>query len=193
MLLVSGPDLGPRPFASESGVAYVGARFQPGEARRMLGSTRGAWSTPAWFRQHVSFCLAALERRLADCGSLPALLERLGLELEALARETSHLRPPRRVRTAIRLLRESNGEPRIGSVADMVGITTRTLHREVVTWTGLPPKVLARIFRFQAAWRRVQDGGERLRAIAAASGYADQAHMAREFRSLAGGPPSARS
>lgn len=188
-LLVSGTDLSPRPFTVEPGVAFAGVRFQPGEARRMLGVDAkcliDAGTVPATF----SVRLAALERRLRDCRSLPALIERLARELEVLARETSHLRPPQRVRTAIGLLRASDDDPRVAAVAAMVGMTTRTLHREIVAWTGLPPKVLARIFRFQAALRRVRAGGEGLAGVATAIGYADQAHMAREFRALAGASP----
>ena len=81
----------------------------------------------------------------------------------------------------------------MAAVARAVGVTTRTLHREMLAWTGLPPKLLARIFRLQAALGRLRrhrhDGP--LAILAAEAGYADQAHMAREFRDLAGAPPSA--
>jgi AraC-like DNA-binding protein len=190
-LLVSGVDPAPRWFAIEAGVAYAGVRFRPAEARRMLDTDAsclvGAGTVPATFSNR----LATLEQRLGDCRSLPAVLERMGFELELLARETSHLRPPRRVRAAIEFLRSASDTPGVAAVANILGVTTRTLRREIVAWTGLPPKLLARIFRFQAALELVRGGEDRLADVAAAIGYADQAHMAREFRALAGAPPSA--
>jgi AraC-like DNA-binding protein len=56
----------------------------------------------------------------------------------------------------------------------------------------MAPKVYARVLRFDHAVRRLRAG----RAggwvdLALCCGYADQAHLAREFRALSGLPPSA--
>jgi AraC-like DNA-binding protein len=64
------------------------------------------------------------------------------------------------------------------------------LHRELLGWTGLPPKHLARVFRMQRALREVRTGHLQLAAVAQMAGYADQAHMANEFRALAAAPPT---
>ncbi len=59
---------------------------------------------------------------------------------------------------------------------------------------GLTPKAAARVIRFDRARRRLigqlADPGYRLADLAADCGYFDQAHLAREFRALAGCPPS---
>jgi AraC-like DNA-binding protein len=63
------------------------------------------------------------------------------------------------------------------------------------TEIGLAPKEAARVVRFDRARRLLQRrvaaaGPPELAALAAACGYYDQAHLAREFRALAGCPPS---
>jgi AraC-like DNA-binding protein len=56
---------------------------------------------------------------------------------------------------------------------------------------GMPPKTFARVLRFDAAVRRLRSGRVTGWAdLAASCGYADQAHLAREFRALSGSPPS---
>ena len=60
---------------------------------------------------------------------------------------------------------------------------------------GLAPKAAARVIRFDRARkllvRKLTAGGDYLLAdLAADCGYFDQAHLAREFRALAGCPPS---
>mgnify|MGYP005868667299 CR=1 FL=1 len=61
-------------------------------------------------------------------------------------------------------------------------------HEEV----GLPPKTIARIARFNRAQAMAASGmGDGWADIAAACGYADQAHLTREFVALAGTTPGA--
>jgi AraC-like DNA-binding protein len=60
---------------------------------------------------------------------------------------------------------------------------------------GLTPKTAARVIRFSRArnlliTRVTADREHSLADLAACCGYFDQAHLAREFRSLAGCPPS---
>ena len=78
------------------------------------------------------------------------------------------------------------------SVEEMVagtGMAPRTLQRWFARHVGLPPRRYLRLLRFHKAFEEVP-GQDSLAGHAAASGFADQAHMAREFRSLTGLPPS---
>lgn len=57
---------------------------------------------------------------------------------------------------------------------------------------GLSPKQLARLVRFQSAWRALAAAPARnLAALAADHGYYDQAHLTGEFRALLGSTPAA--
>jgi AraC-like DNA-binding protein len=56
---------------------------------------------------------------------------------------------------------------------------------------GLPPKTAARLIRFDAVWRRLADRPPaRWDQIAAECGYADQAHLIRDFRQFTGATPT---
>ena len=83
--------------------------------------------------------------------------------------------------------------------ADVLGrlaAEARHLGEQFRAETGLSPKAGARVVRFNLARRRLlrqqaDRGRVVLAELATECGYYDQAHLAREFRDLAGCPPSA--
>ena len=92
------------------------------------------------------------------------------------------------------LLREG-GAIRVSELAAGTGWSERHLTGRFRAEIGLAPKAAARVIRFDRARkllvRRLTVGGDYLLAdLAADCGYFDQAHLAREFRALAGCPPS---
>lgn len=94
--------------------------------------------------------------------------------------------PDRAMLAAAAMLR---GGADVDAVAHTVGYSDRQLRRRALVAFGYGPKVLGRIHRFQRALDRVR-GGASYAGAAAAAGYADQAHLAREVRALAGVPIS---
>lgn len=91
---------------------------------------------------------------------------------------------------AVRTIRASHGAAEIDALASALGVSVRTLQRRFVAATGLSPKLLARIVRFQrvfAAWRAEPAS---LSRVALESGYYDQSHLVRDFRDFAGAPPA---
>jgi AraC-like DNA-binding protein len=92
-------------------------------------------------------------------------------------------------------LRRSRGTVSVTDLAAETGWSARHLGAQFQAETGLSPKAGARVIRFDLARRRLlrrQDAGGRvvLADLAAECGYYDQAHLARDFRDLAGCPPS---
>jgi AraC-like DNA-binding protein len=92
------------------------------------------------------------------------------------------------------LLREG-GATRVSELAAGTGWSERHLTSRFRAEIGLAPKAAARVVRFDRARkllvRKLTAGGDYLLAdLAADCGYFDQAHLAREFRALAGCPPS---
>ena len=77
----------------------------------------------------------------------------------------------------------------VGAVARRAGLSHRQLQRLFAREFGLPPRDYLRLLRLKDALSNV-GAHPTLADAAAAQGFADQAHMAREFRSLAGLPPS---
>jgi len=92
-----------------------------------------------------------------------------------------------------RLLR-SAGLLRVSALAAETGWSSRHLTSRFRTEIGLTPKAAARVIRFtrtrQLLAAQAVAGQLRLAELAVTCGYFDQAHLAREFRALAGCPPS---
>jgi transcriptional regulator GlxA family with amidase domain len=83
--------------------------------------------------------------------------------------------------------RRCDGRLPIAEIAGRVGYTRRHLSERFRLATGLTPKQAARIARFEQA-RHLLSRPERpaTARVAASCGYADQAHLSREWRTLAG-------
>lgn len=81
-----------------------------------------------------------------------------------------------------------------GSVAELAALAGRP-HRWLQRWfdrrVGLPPRTYLRLLRFQEALSGLQQEHGSLADHAAAHGFADQPHMAREFRAMSGMPARA--
>jgi AraC-like DNA-binding protein len=100
------------------------------------------------------------------------------------------------IAAAWQLLTRSGGTIRVAELAQQTGWSPRYLQRRLLTETGLTPKMAARVTRFDRARRLLQRravAGQpaALADIAVGCGYYDQAHLAAEFRDLAGCAPSA--
>jgi AraC-like DNA-binding protein len=131
-----------------------------------------------------------LHERLREVVSWPARFALLDEILLAHADLDQQVTPD--IAEAWRLLTCSGGRIQAGELARRVGWSARYLQRRLLTETGLTQKAAARVTRFDRARRTLQrQPGLPLAGLAAGCGYYDQAHLAREFRDLAGCPPSA--
>ncbi|CAL9290275.1 helix-turn-helix domain-containing protein [Streptomyces sp. SudanB182_2057] len=179
-LLVAGPDT--RPYAPEGpDRPWAGIRFFPGTAPALLG-------VPAHelrdLRVEVAdLWPAARVRRLCDrvaAAPDPArALEGIALERAAEAEAPDPL-----LRRLVECLDE--GRP-VSAAAAELGIGERRLHRRCLTAFGYGPKTLARILRLRRALALAR-AGTPYAETAVRAGYADQPHLAREVRRLAGMP-----
>jgi AraC-like DNA-binding protein len=78
------------------------------------------------------------------------------------------------------------GRP-VGAIADELGLSPRHLLRRCTTAFGYGPKTLARVLRMQRALALARRGRS-FADVSVIAGYADQAHLAREVKALAGVP-----
>ena len=109
-----------------------------------------------------------------------------------IARRFDHAREPHgTVQEVWRGLKRSKGAASIVGLAEVAGVSRRHLAKLFRTEIGATPKTMARILRFEHA-RTMAGTVPRLgwADIAYAAGYADQAHLVREFRELSGLSPS---
>lgn len=96
------------------------------------------------------------------------------------------------VRRAALMLARSGADA--GTAARAVGLSERQLRRRFEQAIGYGPATLTRVLRFQRFLHRANAPGADttpLALLAAEAGYADQAHLARECRRLAGLAPGA--
>jgi AraC-like DNA-binding protein len=101
------------------------------------------------------------------------------------------LPPPPHIVHAFSRLEETHGAVPVSELAAELGCSRRHLSATFASEVGLPPKAMARVLRFRHVISLLrEDGGARWAEIAYASGYADQPHLNRDFRDLAGVTPS---
>ena len=91
---------------------------------------------------------------------------------------------------AWQLIERSGGACRVDDVAREVALSPRQLRTLMRAEIGLSPKQLCRSFRFDTAVAHLSRGTGSLADVAAAAGYADQSHLTREFRQMAGCSPT---
>jgi AraC-like DNA-binding protein len=77
----------------------------------------------------------------------------------------------------------------VAALAAATGLGKRSLYERSRDCVGLAPKRALRIARLhRALW--LADGGQAWSAVAAAAGYADQAHLTRDMQALLGEGPT---
>lgn len=79
---------------------------------------------------------------------------------------------------------------RVEEMASQAGMPLRTLHSRLMQHVGLSPKRLLRIERLQCALLSSRDHSVPWAQLAVKCGFADQAHMIREFQDLLGESPT---
>jgi AraC-like DNA-binding protein len=170
-IVVAGPDTAASVTPRE-GEPFAGIRFRPGVLPRLLG-------VPAYELRNERVPLRDLRSLPTRTGSLVELAIDLASE-EPIA-ETAPWPLP--------LLRHVTGRLAAGSavagLAGEVGMSSRTLQRHCAAVYGYGPATLRRVLRFRRAARLLGDGLP-VAEVAALAGYADQPHMHREVRELAG-------
>ena len=129
--------------------------------------------------------------RIVDTPSPAARLALLEAAIEARIADAGD-RGTRDLEWAWNLQHARGGRMPVSELADVIGCSRKHLAVRFDREFGLSPKLLARIMRFDRAIRIVRFGEVTSWSdLAAQCGYADQAHMAREFVAFAGDPPTA--
>jgi len=189
-LFVAGPDTGPVPVPPQPGQWFAGLRFPPGKAPGFLGvpasdlldsrvPLAGLWGEAA--AASVADRLAA-----AACPEDAAWI----LDEVIAGRAGSALSSDPIVDHLVAVLSGQPGARGVVQLASQaLAVGERRLHRHCRAYVGYGPKMLERVLRFQRARRLARDDYS-LATVAAMAGYADQAHLTRESRRLAGLTPS---
>lgn len=190
-LMVAGPDLTAAHPVLPPGDPVVAVRFRPGAAMRWLGLPMSeitgrqldlsAFGRP-WAR--------GLDDRIGEARTMAERMARLEAGLAGAAPQIGP--PAPEMALAFRWLGRGAEEAGLATLRGRLGISERSLRRRCHEAFGYGPKTLDRILRFQR-FLRLAGAGETpgLSHLAAAAGYADQAHLSREARRLSGLTPAA--
>lgn len=168
-IVVAGPDTGAYVTAG-SRAQVTGLRFRPGALPRLLGvpaaELRNSRVPLREVRSVGGHDVIEVARALA---SVPGRPETTPWSLPLLDHVTA------------RLAAGAN----VTELAGEIGWSSRTLQRQCSAVYGYGPATLRRILRFRRAVRMLRAGLPYQR-VAADAGYADQPHLHREIRALAG-------
>ncbi|MEW9529477.1 helix-turn-helix domain-containing protein [Microbispora sp. NPDC049125] len=183
-VLVAGPDTRAHLFPARAGASYIGLRFAPGTAPAILG-------VPAHELRDRRVPLADLwpsasARRLAERAAVAddpgeVLQEAAMRRLRSLDGPAG---PDRVTAGVVDGLR--SGLP-VSGIADAAGVSERQLRRRCLGAFGYGPRTLGRILRMNRAVELARTGTP-FAVVAVDAGYADQAHLSREVKALAGVP-----
>ena len=184
---VVGPDATTRWAALREGTVITGLRIRPGAVRTIVGCDAGLILDGGAPLSDLAPGAAALHQRLL----VSARLAQRHARLEDWVR-AAIARRPAIDRAVVAACRRLAADPRlaIDEIARQADWTARTLHRQFRAACGYGPKHFQRIMRIQAAIRAAHATAPgRLADVADAAGYADQAHMTRDFRDITGFSP----
>jgi AraC-like DNA-binding protein len=179
-LFVAGPDTAARWHRSPAGTTYVALRFSGGLGPSLLGVPADELRdrTPnleeLWSARQARVLAEQVE---AD----PAAVLEAWVVKSAARCDQDPLGP--------RVLAMAKAGTPMALMAERLGLSPRQLHRRCLPAFGYGPRRLARVMRFQRALEEIRCGVP-LAQVAAACGYADQAHLSREVRVLAGTTPT---
>jgi AraC-like DNA-binding protein len=180
-LLVAGPDTEAHLAGGTGGWTVTGLRLAPGTGPAVLG-------VPAHALRDLRVPLDAVwapavarpvADRVASAGAVGPVLEAVAA---ARLREAGGPDP---LLAAVATLLGSGAA--VTAVAREVGLSERQLRRRSLVAFGYGPKTLARVLRMQRALDLAR-AAVPFADTAARAGYADQPHLAREVRRLAGVP-----
>jgi AraC-like DNA-binding protein len=188
--LVGGLHLAPALVAHGGRQSGIQVAVHPLGCRALFGLPAGEL---AGLDLHLTDLLGELDveqlrTRLLAAPTWPARFAVVDAALLALARRhDAEVHPD--VTHAFRRLLTTGGRLPVRDLAREVGWSPRHLTDRFRRETGLGLKEAARVVRFDRVRRRLTPDAP-LASLAAAGGYYDQAHLAREFRALAGCSPS---
>lgn len=185
--LVSGQITRPVIFRPSGEAFTVGVRLKSWAGGEILRENACQLNDQLTDLEGVNPCLARALRPLLsrDSISLPALDAALESCLDDRAGD-------KRIRAAVAHIDHSHGSRSVDDLRRHTGLGNRQLERLFRRHVGVGPKLYARMVRFRSVLMAVRGSTPpRWANVAADFGYADQAHLIRDFQQFAGCTPGA--
>jgi AraC-like DNA-binding protein len=176
-------------LSMQGGVETFVIVFQPGGLARLF-SIPSDLLTDQDFDGHAVLgrSVAELRSRLGESASFEERVQVADAYL--LQRPAAHSRPDS-IGVLARGLLSQGGRFRVSRMADAAGLSVRQFERRFIAQMGIPPRLYARIARFEAALKiKMQSPCLRWTDIAHQLEYYDHMHMVHDFQQLSGSTPS---
>jgi AraC-like DNA-binding protein len=167
----------------EPGEHYFGVRFRPGVASHFMGIRADELRDDDAQLTDVLANGAELTQRVLDAPNHRARRAVCIQHLRGMKPRGPAL--DHRVVAAAGQIQNEMGAVAVATIADQVGLSERQLERLFALHIGVRPKLFARVTRLQTALRLSQQVVSQAR-LSAAAGFADEPHLVREFKALAG-------
>ncbi|WFP73590.1 AraC family transcriptional regulator [Mesorhizobium sp. WSM4906] len=181
---------GPVVIESFGGACCVQVNFTPLGARQFFGLPMSELKDRmVGLDDALGFEGIALRERLGEAQDWDARFAIAEGFVTSRLAEANPLSPE--VAWAYRKVIASGGRNRISALAEEIGWSRKHLAAKFSDAIGIGPKTLSRIVRFNHALSLSKRQEDDWAGIAADCGYADQAHLVREFRQFAGETPTA--
>ena len=175
-------------------------RLQASGTLRILGARCYAWAIAPLLgdalREHVAglinleACWPELTdaiRAALNCGDAQAAIRTLE---QFLSNQICQL-PPAPDMSLPRSVFERHSQLRLADLAAQRNYSRRQFERRFRAATGVAPKAYSRLLRFESVRNQLYENpSASLAALAQANGYADQAHLSREFKAFSQQTPS---
>lgn len=163
---------------------FWGVRLSPAACANILRTD------PAIFRRerileanNFSYLTDGLLEKLNDCKSFEEAITIYENRVKELSVGQNLF--DEKIVQAIQIIEQTNGEIKISELARLLNLSTRQLERRFKASSGLSPKQFARTRRIRAtAVDLVENNKQNWANRAAEIGFADQAHLTREFVSV---------
>jgi methylphosphotriester-DNA--protein-cysteine methyltransferase len=171
----------------------LGLRFRPGAVRAIFAlelssaTDREVPLARLVGAREAAALVARLEAAAGARGAATSALFRAAEAWLAARLAAARTRPSETTRRAVARILRARGRERVEDAATALGTGRRSLERAFAKDLGISPKRFARIVRLNAVLSTLGHA-ERARAVDVAleAGYFDQAHLARDFRDVAG-------
>jgi AraC-like DNA-binding protein len=173
-------------------VDVFGVRLHPGAAFRLFGVPLAELTDGTVALDELGWKVdPSLGERIAEArGTAPRMTLLEGVLRSRLSAVRQHASGTLTY-TAARL-RQHGTDWGLGPLREGIGLTERTLERHFLNLVGITPKEFHRVMRFRRALHAIHRRPRpTYAALALEAGYADQAHLIRDFRSFAGLTPAA--
>lgn len=173
-------------------VRTLGVRLHAARAADFLGIRAAALAnTITPLRTFCEPLDMHIQHRLGDGRHFASEAARPELERVLVEHANRARAPDMLVVRAVDRLLGSDAPLAVTSLARELGVSPRRLHRRFLATVGTAPKRLERLARFARTWQQATMGPPITWAdLALANGYADQAHLVREFRAFGADPPA---